>query len=219
MRQLLILFCLFSSFTVIAKSESKLSAVEFFKSNTKTKAKKYQFNRYENLISGTAAFLIGNIGYMTSDSSVLKVTYSGVQTIGIINIGRSIYKMHSPSVEKSFEGLVTNKKVKGYSKEEVGQHLIKIYAQEDRAKRLSLFYSSSILALQYMFNAIVYDSPDQLENTYIFLGGVNSIVAVYSALFKTNYEKHYYGDDFDISPFAFSDRTENRYGLALTYRF
>lgn len=200
-------------------AESNKSAVSFFKTKKKSKTKSYQFNRYENLISGTAAFLIGNIGYMSSDSSVLKVTYSGVQTIGVINIGRSVYKIHSPSVEGSFEKLVTNKSVKGYSKEQVAQHLLEIYAKEERAKRLSLFYSSSILALQYIFNAVVYDSPGQLENTYIFLGGVNSIVAIYSALFKSDYEKHYFGDNFDISPFANLSPKSPTYGLKLTYHF
>lgn len=197
----------------------KKDPVQFFKLKNKNKTKKYQFNKYENLISGTAAFLIGNIGYMASDSSVLKVTYSGVQTIGIINIGRSIYKIHSPSIENRFESLVTDPKVNSYTKKEVGNHLIEIYAKEERAKRLSLFYSSSILALQYMFNSLVYDSPDQLENTYIFLGGVNSIIAIYSALYKGDYERHYFGNDFDLSPFASVQPNGNTYGLSLTYNF
>ncbi len=205
--------------SVSLSAASNKSPVEFFKDKNKGQSKKYRFNKYENLISGTAAFLIGNVGYIASDSSVLKITYSGVQTIGIINIGRAIYKIHSPSIEKRFESLVTNKSVKSYSKDEVGNHLIEIYAKEERAKRLSLFYSSAILSLQYMFNSFVYDSPGQLENTYIFLGGVNAVIAVYNGLYKGDYEKYYFGNELDLSPFAVLRNGHEAYGLSLTYNF
>jgi hypothetical protein len=53
----------------------------------------------ETIFSGVIAFVIGNVGFYTTKSSVLKLGYSGVQTIGIINVGRGIYDVNSPSME------------------------------------------------------------------------------------------------------------------------
>ena len=199
--------------------ETKKSSIDFFKEKNKKIKSEFRFNRYENLISGLTAFTIGNIGYITSNSEVLKLTYSGIQTIGLINIGRSIYKMHSPSINKRFEKFVTDENVNSYSRKDVADELVDIYGREDRAERLSLFYSSSILAAQYFLNTLVYETPEALESTYLFLGGVNTIVAIYSALYKSDYEKHLFGDDLDLNPFFFGNSEQQLLGLNMTYRF
>lgn len=206
------------SFAKVEKNNKK-SSIDFFKEKNKKNKSDFRFNRYENLISGITAFTIGNLGYITSNSEVLKLTYSGIQTIGLINIGRSIYKMHSPSINKRFEKFVTDESVKNYSRQDVANELVDIYGREDRAKRLSLFYSSSILAAQYFLNTLVYETPEALESTYLFLGGVNTIVAIYSALYKSDYEKHLFGEDFDLNPFFFGNTKENLVGLNLSMRF
>ncbi|MBF0314175.1 MAG: hypothetical protein HQK52_12220 [Oligoflexia bacterium] len=111
----------------------------------------------------------------------LKVAYTGIQTIGIINIGRSIYRINSPSIEGSFYELLSNKEKMQYTSPELAGHLLQIFAQEERAKRVALFYSSS------------------------FLSGVNAIIAIYSAFYKGNYEKYYYGPKIDIRPILYHD--------------
>lgn len=203
---------------VIPKIE-RVDPIEFFVEKEAAKPEKYTFNEYENIISGGAAFLIGNVGYMLTDSTVLGLTYSAVQTIGVINIGQGIYKMNSPSVERSFKDLLTNDKVKGYSKKRLAGHLIKIFGQESRAKRLALFYSSSLLAAQYTLNATVYDSSGKLKNVYIFLGGVNAIIAAYSAFSKSEYEEYLFGKDIDLNPFALTTGGNSTYGAMLTFHF
>jgi hypothetical protein len=194
-------------------------SISFFAEQAKKEDNKFAFNQYEHLISGVAAFAIGNIGYLATDSSVLKLAYSGIQTIGIINVGRGVYQRNSPSLKKSFSKILSNKKVKGYSKPRLSKELLKIFAQEERAKRLSLFYSTSFLTLQYLMNATIYDSPDRVKNIYIFLGGINAIVAAYSSLYKSDYEKFYYGDDIDLNPFVLALPGETQMGLSLAIRF
>jgi hypothetical protein len=217
---LILIFSLFTS-TLFAKvpTKKKIDPINFFIKQYESKETKWSFNEYENIISGTAAFIIGNIGYATTDSSVLGISYSAIQTIGIINIGQGIYKMNSPSIEGSFKDLLTNKRVKAYSKPKLAKHLIKIFGEEERAKRLSLFYSSSLLSIQYLFNATVYDSPGNVDNIYIFLGGINAIVATYSAFYKSDYEKALLGDNIDLNPFAFKTKEADLYGLQFVYNF
>jgi hypothetical protein len=194
--------------------------INFFKEATKKQKSKFSFNEYEHIISGVGAFLIGNIGYLLTDSTALKIAYSGIQTIGIINIGQGVYQRNSPDLKKSFYTILTTNKVDTYSKPVLAKNLIKLFAQEERAKRLSLFFSTSFLSLQYLLNSTVYDSPDQVKNIYIFFSGINAIVATYSALYKGEYESQYYGTQFDINPLAFEDAKGNStFGALLTYRF
>lgn len=197
----------------------RIDPIEFFVEKEAAKPDKFTFNQYENIISGGAAFLIGNVGYMLTDSTVLGLTYSAIQTIGVINIGQGIYKMNSPSVERSFKELLTNEEVKGYSKKRLAGNLVTIFGKESRAKRLALFYSSSLLAAQYTLNATVYESSGKLKNVYIFLGGVNAIIAAYSAFSKSEYEEYLFGEDIDLNPFAFSSGQGSTYGATLTYSF
>lgn len=213
------LLSLMSFFTYSAKGTKKQGDIQFFVKQSQKKGQGYSFNEYENLISGLAAFSIGNVGYLVSDSASLKLAYSGIQTIGIINIGKGVYLMNSSNVEESLAQLMTNKRVKGYSKSKLSSELIKIYAKDERAKRLSIFYSSSFLTFQYLLNATVYDSPKKVENIYIFLAGINAMIAGYTGLFKTDYEKHYYGDSLDIQPFAFQRDNAFNAGLSLSYSF
>jgi hypothetical protein len=205
-----------------AEKEQALNkrAFEFFQKNAQQETSRYAYNPYENIISGIAAFVFGNVGYLTTDSSSLKVTYSAVQTIGIINIGQGIYKAQAPSVDRSFRDMLAEDKTKSFTKERLAGNLLKLFAQEDRAKRLSVFYSSGFLTVQYAMNATIYKSSGQLKKVYLFLGGVNVIVALYSAFSKSKYEEAYYGGELDISPFAsMNGSDEAAYGLMVGGRF
>lgn len=196
------------------------SDIDFFVKSSQQQQKKYLFNEYEHLISGLSAFLIGNIGYLSTKSIPLKIAYSGIQTIGIINIGSGVYQRNSPNLKKSFKTLLTTNKITKYSKPVLAKNLIKIFAIEERAKRLSMFYSTGFLSLQYLLNATVYDSPGRIKNIYIFFSGINAIIATYSAIYKSDYESQYFGDKFDINPLAFRDHTgTNTFGAMITYRF
>ncbi|GEM_PF-6512202 len=201
-------------------SSKKKSSVNFYLAQREKTEKKYQYNAYENLISGGAAFLIGNVGYIVSeDSAVLQLAYAGVQTIGIINVGQGIYALTSPNVDASFYNMITNEKVTAYTKEEIANNLLLVSAREARAKRLSLFYSSTLLAIQYFLNATVYDSNGKIKNIYIFLGGINSIVSVYTAFYKSDSEKYLFGKNLDLVPFAFRSQGDFSYGANLSFRF
>lgn len=212
----LLIILLISALPLMAKEASSL---DFFLNKSKHQEKKYVFNEYENIISGSAAFIIGNIGYLTSEGSVLKLTYTAIQTIGIINIGEGIYKANKPSVKSGFYHLLSNEKNKTISKDKIADSIMQTFAAEERAKRLSLFYSSALLSFQYFLNATIYDSPGNLKNIYIFLGGVNAIIASYSALYKKENETFYYGNNLDIYPFALKLKEQDLFGLNLAMSF
>ena len=221
MKLVLILFFFSQNVFSDNKVEKKVrkNPINFFIQQNKKEEEKYSFNQYENIISGVAAFSIGNIGYIASENSVLKLTYSAIQTIGIINVGKGIYQRNSPSVQKSFYKMLAKKKKKNLSKYKVADNLIETFAKEERAKRLSLFYSTGFLSLQYILNATIYDSPDRVKNIYIFLGGVNAIIAAYSGLYKGDYESYHFGEGIDINPFALKIGDDDRFGANLTYSF
>jgi hypothetical protein len=195
------------------------SASEFFLSEAKSKEKVYRFNPYETIFSGAIAFVIGNVGFYTTKSSVLKLGYSGVQTIGIINVGRGIYDVNSPSMESELYNFLGKDKYQGVSKEALSVKLIRIFAQEERAKRMALFYGSSLLTVQYFMNSFVGDTQTDLKKVYLFMGGVNAIIATYSALSKSNYEKKVYGKDFNVDPIFTATDKEAIGGFLLTYTF
>lgn len=226
MRTVLVSFLLFM-FSVSA-AENKVStppvkssntAAEFFLSEAKQKEKVYRFNPYETIFSGAIAFVIGNVGFYTTKSSVLKLGYSGVQTIGIINVGRGIYDVNSPSMEGDLYKFLSKDTFPGISKESLSIKLIQIFAQEERAKRMALFYGSSLLTVQYFVNSFVGNTQPELKKVYLFMGGVNAIIAVYSGLSKSNYEKKVYGKEFDINPVFAATDTEAIGGFTLTYAF
>lgn len=220
MKKIIFLILALSTVDIYSKTpEKKDSYLSFFEEKALTKKKKYRFNKYENIISGVAAFTIGNVGYLLTDSSVLKLSYTGIQTIGVVNIGKGIYKFNSPSFEFGFHEYLKSKGNSKFSAEEVAENVIRLSAQEERAKRLSLLYTSSFLSVQYFLNAFIYDSPDKIKNIYTFLGGVNVIVALYSTFYKGDYEKRYYGEKLDISPFFIPKKDAFKGGLALNMRF
>ena len=216
---LLLIFVLAIPLSVAEETSKKKDPINFYTEQKEKSEEHYQFNPYENIISGTAAFVIGNIGYLASDSAGQELAYAAIQTIGIINIGQGIYKLKSPNVDASFYKLLTNRHAKHYSKEEIAKNLLQISAEEARAKRLSLFYSSSFLTVQYLLNATVYGTIGKLKNIYIFLGGINAIVAVYTGFYKSDAEKYLFGEGIDISPFAFRQNQSNGYGAMISYRF
>jgi len=194
-------------------------SLDFFVEQAREADNRYVYNRYEDIISGVAAFVIGNVGYYFSNSGSLQLSYAAVQTIGIINIGQGIYKLKSPTIKTSLSRLLTDPKKKTYSKDALARELLEIYADDDRAKRLSIFYGSSFLALQYLLNATVYDSVGKIKNVYYFLGGVNVIIAAYSGMFKSDYEKRFYGDDLDVSPFVYRLNDQDHLGALISLSF
>ncbi|HLE09687.1 MAG: hypothetical protein A2504_02235 [Bdellovibrionales bacterium RIFOXYD12_FULL_39_22] len=211
---------LFFSVFLMGVTFARNESTRFYIEQNRKAENIFQYNSYENIISGGAAFLIGNIGYVLSDSGFLKLSYAAIQTIGIINIGQGIYKLKSPNVDASFYRMLTDNRIKYYSKEAIADRLLEILAKEERAKRLSLLYSSAFLATQYFLNATVYASEDKVENIYMFLGGINVIIAIYMGLYKDDSEKFYFGDDYDISPFAYQEDKNNfSTGAILTFRF
>lgn len=214
--KLLITLLLLATTTLHAKD---INYSDFLLKEHEKNAKDFKYNRYENFISGVGAFVLGNVGYLLSDGSVVKLSYAGIQTIGIINIGQGIYKLNATTPEKKFAGIMAEKSRSTYTKDALAKDLLELYAQEQRAKRLSLFYSSTFLSIQYILNASVYESPGKLKSVYLFLGGVNGIIATYSAFFKGSYESLYYGKELDLAPFAYEIAGVVAPGLIISMSF
>ena len=215
---ILLFFCqnLLAVESPIAKDKS---AATFFLQEAKLKEKVYRFNPYETIISGAIAFVIGNVGFYTTKSSVLKLGYSGVQTIGIINVGHGIYEVNSPSIERELYKSLSKDKFPAVSKEILSTKLIQVFAQEDRAKRMAIFYGSSLLSVQYFVNSFVGNTQKDLKKIYLFMGGVHLIIATYSGLSSSNYEKKVYGDEIDLRPVFVATDKEAIGGINLTYSF
>lgn len=196
-------------FTSIANS--KESPMKFLREQALQNKKKYKYNKYESIISGGLAFTVGNIGYYQTESSSLQVAYSGIQTIGILNVGQGIYDYYRPVFDKELYLALRRPKT-------APKRIIKVFAQEERAKRLSLLYKSSLLATQYFANAFLGDTDDSLKDVYTFLGGVNLIVVGYAAFYKDKYEDYYYSQALAPSVFK-TNQGDHVAGLSYVGRF
>lgn len=191
------------------------SAYEFLKDKSKKQRPVATFNQYEDIISGSLAFVIGNVGYFTTDSSPLKLAFSGVQTVGIIGVGHGIYDYYYPHFETRLLELLNKKKM---TKGDLAGGYVELLGEMDRAKRISLLWSSSLLTMQYAINAFLSnDGGQDLKDIYLFLGGVNAIVATYSFFFKTDYEEYYQKQQVPkIGVFVVPDFKGTRTGLTIT---
>ncbi len=166
---------------------------KFFKEKAIKDQKKYVHTEYEDIISGGIAFVVGNVGFFTTESTPLRAAYSVIQTVGIINISDGIYESYNPSKEKYYYSLF--KKYPGYKDKEKNQryfskNIIWINAQEEKDRRLSRFYGSTFLATQYVINTLDDRTSSDLKSIYLFLAGVNMIVAGNSWFTRGDYEKH-----------------------------
>lgn len=205
---ILFLFC----GNVLAQQQN---AYKFLKNKSIQNRPEIAFNKYEDIISGSLAFLIGNIGYFTTDSNTLKMAYSGVQTVGIIGVGHGIYDYYYPHFDSRLLQLLSKKKM---SRGELADGYVGLLGEMDRAKRISLLWSSSLLTMQYALNAFVSkDVSQDLKDVYLFLGGVNAIIASYSYFHKSDYEDYY---DQQLQPrvglFVMPDGQGTKTGLAVT---
>ena len=193
-------------------------AYDFLKTEAIKSNKNYKYNQYENIINGSIAFTIGNLGYYTTGSQSLKLAYSGVQTIGILNVGKGIYDFYRPVQDK--ELYLKLKNTRKFSREKMANDLIQIFAQEERAKRMQLLWSSSLLATQYFINAFSSETEKSLKEVYQFLGGVNLIVIGYSYFYQQKYEKFYYNNISKMpTPFWFKDDATNKVITGIGYQF
>jgi hypothetical protein len=207
------LFAKEGSYDFISKKRTRLS-------------KKYKYNKYEDIISGSISLTVGMIGYYASKGSTLKLAYSGVQTVGVTSIGAGIYKLYSPDVEEDIYSLanrVSDKTGKGKLKDEVSDVFIKYRAERDRATRYSVLITSSILTGLYFSDALISNPYKELKNIYFFLGSINAIVAAYSIFSESEYEKFYFDNQkassFSLSPAVLYTRNASGYGLAFSTSF
>ncbi len=185
----LFLIILFSTQVFSQTTAKRQNAYDFLKQKSKENKPEVVFNQYEDIISGSVAFAIGNIGYFTTNSATLKIAYSGVQTVGIISVGHGIYDYYYPHFESRLLTLLNEKKM---TRGKLADGYLALLGEMDRAKRISLLWSSSLLTMQYFLNSFVSkDVPQDMKDIYLFLGGVNAIVATYSYFHKTDYEEYY----------------------------
>lgn len=191
MKFLIILMIITSGFAHAQKQDraKPVSAYEFLKRKSEESRPSIVYNEYEDIISGSIAFVAGNVGYFTTTSSTLKIAYSGVQTVGIVAVGHGIYDYYYPHFETRLLALMNKKKM---TRGELSDGYIGLLGEMNRAKRLSLLWSSSLLTAQYGLNAFLgKDVPTDMKDIYLFLGGVNAIVAVYSYFNISDYEEYY----------------------------
>lgn len=207
---LLVIFILTTN--VFAQVET-LRPYQYLKNEVQNAEKPYRFNEYETIISGGLAFLVGNIGFYTTKSETLKFAYAGIQTVGIITVGQGVYDYYSPDQDKEMLGLLNTKKL---SRSQMADGFIALLGREERAKRLAILYGSSLLVIQYAANAYLSEIPSDIRDVYLFLGGVNVIVAGHSFFSRGKYEGYLDSKDkISWSPFL----TPNRAGLLLTKSF
>lgn len=216
MRHLLTFFALIFSLNAFCAEED---AYRFLKQKSLEGRRQVRFNEYEDIISGSVAFLIGNVGYFSTKSSTLKLAYSGVQTIGIIAVGHGIHDYYYPHFETRLLEILSQENL---TKGQLADNYVNLLGEMERAKRLSLLWSSSLLAMQYTLNSVVSsDVGSDLKDVYIFLGGVNVIVALYSYFNVSDYEKFY--KEYKLKP-AYSiilepGTEDSRIGIGVTKAF
>lgn len=211
MRSLLYL-CIFLSFNLHAESPG--SAYEFLKKKSEESKPEVVYNEYEDIISGSIAFAAGNIGYFTTQSSTLKLAYSGVQTVGIIAVGHGIHDYYYPHFESRLLGLMSKKKM---TRGELSDGYISLLGEMERAKRLSILWSASLLTAQYGLNAFLgKDIPSDLKDIYLFLGGVNAIVTIYSYYAVSDYEEYYLSHKPKVGLFILPENGGLKTGLGIT---
>lgn len=216
-------FTLFNNYCFSSETANEA----FFANEAKLKELKYTFNPFETALSGTFAVIIGNVGFYTTKSSILKIGYSSIQTIGVINVSKGIYNVNSPNMEEELSHLLATTKNNTISKEILSQKLIEIYAKEDRAKRIALFYGASLISSQYFLNAFIGNTQKELKNIYLFMGGINLLIAGYSLNSKSSYEKKYFGESFDLKLVALTKEYDTTIyqkpdilpGLLFTYKY
>lgn len=211
MRSLIFLFIFVSS---ALHAESPGSAYAFLKKKSEESKPEIVYNEYEDIISGSIAFAVGNIGYFTTQSSTLQLAYSGVQTVGIIAVGHGIHDYYYPHFESRLLGLMSKKKM---TRGELSDGYISLLGEMERAKRLSILWSASLLTAQYGLNAFLgKDIPSDLKDIYLFLGGVNAIVAIYSYYAVSDYEEYYLSHRPKVGFFILPERDGVRTGLGIT---
>lgn len=195
------------------------SSYNFLKREAVKSSKNYIYNEYENIINGSIAFVVGNVGYFSTDSETLKISYSFVQTIGILNVGKGLYDYNRLLQDKELYLLL--KKNKDLKKEKIANGIVRIFAYEERAKRRQMLWSSALLATQYFINAQSNDTPSELKSIYQFLGGINLIVIGYSYFYQEKYERFYFSKKKKYSLFPFYTKHKNKHyaGLGYNYRF
>lgn len=214
----LLLLVLLTMTTIAPAQENKQSAYIFLKKKSEENKPEIRFNKYEDIISGSAAFLIGNIGYFTTDSSTLKLAYSGVQTVGIIAVGHGIYDYYYPHFESSLLSLLSKKQM---TRGELADGYVSLLGEMERAKRLSILWSSSLLTFQYALNAFAGDNiPTDLKDIYLFLGGVNALVAIYSYYNISDYEQFYHKQTTpNLGVFLVPENGSMRSGISISKKW
>lgn len=211
MKFFFLILMLFSSMCFAQKP----NAYKFLKQKSLENKPEATFNQYEDIISGSLAFVIGNVGYFTTDSSTLKIAFSGVQTVGIIGVGHGIYDYYYPHFDSRLLKLLSKKRM---TRGQLADGYVGLLGEMDRAKRISLLWSSSLLTMQYALNAFVSkDVPQDMKDIYLFLGGVNAIVATYSYFYKSDYEEYYLHNRSPmVGLFIMPDYQGTKTGLAVT---
>ncbi|MDA8791699.1 hypothetical protein N9N67_00565 [Bacteriovoracaceae bacterium] len=214
--------------SISLKINAKEKKIE--KENLEEAAERIYFQEYENkdkprylqkIISGSAATIIGNLGYFNSDAYTLKLAYSGVQAIGVFNIGSGIkeyYEKDLNKLNKSFAKKIktkkTSKKNKLLSANDFYIHNLKAKAIKKRAKRNSILATTSILTLQYLTNIYVGKPEESLKNIFYFLAGTNVVIFSYNYYFESEEEKLIFGLNQNFSP-----NGQINFYPALTYNF
>lgn len=208
------------------------SSYSSFLLQTRKEEKGSSFSPKEQIISGLTSFILGNIGYFSTDSKILKLGLSGVQTIGVINVGKGIHDSFISSWDHQYESLTRSfealgEKVEGEKAREIlSYHFVKSQAESERARRLAIFYASGLLGVQYFSNAFFDRSPGKLKDIFIFLGSINLGIMAYTHFFHGRYETFHFGKmeegkvSWQFSPCLFLDpQGGGSYVKGISYSF
>ena len=206
----LVLLLLLGLSAPAARGQHK-SALPYLRDEVRRTELPYRYNEYETIISGAAAFVVGNVGFFTTNSDTLKIAYSGVQTVGIITVGQGIYDYYRPNFDRDMLTLLEEKTL---TRGRIADGVVSMLGREERAQRLALLWGSGLLVTQYAANAYLSDVPGDIRDIYLFLGGVNVIIAGHSYFTRGKYER-YLEREVAWAPFIGPDRA----GLAFVRAF
>lgn len=201
----------FLAFTLSFSAFANKHALPYLREEVQKTERPWRYNQYETIISGAAAFVVGNVGFFTTNSDTLKIAYSGVQTVGIITVGQGIYDYYRPNYDRSMLSLLEQKEL---NRGKIADGVVSMLGQEERAQRLALLWGSGLLVTQYLANAYLSDVPSDVRDIYLFLGGVNVIIAGHSYFSRGKYER-YLDQKVSWSPFY----APGGGGIALLHQF
>jgi hypothetical protein len=187
---LLLLLILSSSLQAKQKRLKKSKAAHILVEQLKLEGeRKYRYNPYENIFSGTISFLVGTVGYYSSNALDLKLVYALTQSIGVVTTGYGIHDYYAPrwnhELQQTLSGVHRSRNPRNF----IAKRTINFLSAEHEAKNRSIMMTSGMLVISNSANILIDEPPNSLKNIFYFIGGVNLIIFLHSLFNDGPYSK------------------------------